>query len=341
MNSDQLALLPVLVIAEIGVNHNGDVNLAKQLIDAAYRTGADVAKFQVFAAESLVTESAPAAEYQKRNISDDVSQYGMLKDLELSEADLQEIMRYCAQLGIEFMASGFSTEDVETIVSLGVGRLKIPSGEITNLPYLRAIAQHRLPTIMSTGMATLGEVLDAVSVLTESGLDRTQLTLLHCTTDYPAHYADVNLRVIPVLREKLNLSIGYSDHTVGTAIAGAAVALGATVIEKHLTLDRNLPGPDHRASLEPDEFSQMVNHIRAIELGLGNSEKKPTLAEEKNRLIARKSIVANRSIKRGEVLGQDNLSTKRPGSGVSPMAWDRICGQIAARDYVADELIDQ
>lgn len=341
MNWDQMTPPPVLVIAEIGVNHNGDIKLAKQLIDAAHHSGADVAKFQVFTAQSLVTESAPAADYQKKNIGNDVSHYEMLKSLELSENNFEEIVRYCNRLGIEFMASGFSSEDVDTIVRLGARRLKIPSGEITNLPYLRKIARHGLPTVMSTGMATFKEVLEAVSALTESGLDRTQLTLLHCTTDYPTNYGDVNLRVIPVLREKLNLAIGYSDHTEGIAIAGAAVAMGATVIEKHLTLDRSLPGPDHRASLEPDEFSQMVNHIRAIELGLGGVEKKPTLAEEKNRLIARESIVANRSIARGEVLGEINLTTKRPGNGLSPMAWDRICGQIATRDYVADELIDQ
>jgi N,N'-diacetyllegionaminate synthase len=341
LNSKKVTPLPVLVIAEIGVNHNGDINLARKLITAAHRAGADVAKFQLFAAESLVTKSAPAADYQKNSMGSGVSQFEMLKKLELSEDDFQELFDYCNHLGIEFMASGFSTQDVDTIVRLGARRMKIPSGEITNLPYLRAIARHRLPTIMSTGMATFEEVLHSVNALTESGLDLSQITLLHCTTDYPTAYSDVNLRVIPMLRDKLNIPVGYSDHTEGTAISGAAVALGASVIEKHLTLNRNLPGPDHRASLQPDEFSEMVAQIRAIELGLGNSAKKPTRAEERTRLIARKSIVANKSIERGEVLGTHNLTTKRPGTGLTPMAWDAICGQIATRDYVADELIDQ
>lgn len=341
MKSEPTETARVLVIAEIGVNHNGDITLAKQLIDAAQVSGADVAKFQIFTAESLVTETAPAAEYQKKNIRADVSHYGMLKSLELTEQQFEELVDYCSQVGVEFMASGFSIDDVDVIVRLGARRLKIPSGEITNLPYLRAVARHHLPTIMSTGMATLNEVSEAIHALTEAGLDRRHLTILHCTTDYPTGPSDVNLRVIPMLHEELKLPIGYSDHTEGTAIAGAAVALGATVIEKHLTLDRELPGPDHKASLEPDRFSEMVAQIRAIEQGLGRSEKYPTLAEKKNRLVARKSIVASRAILRGEILGEQNLTMKRPGTGLSPMLWDRVCGQTAVRDYKPDELIDQ
>lgn len=331
----------VLVIAEIGVNHNGDVELAKQLIDAAKCSGADIAKFQVFRAESLITEAAPAAEYQKKNIREDVSHYEMLKSLELSERQFEELADYCNQVGIEFMASGFSNEDIEVIVRLGAQRLKIPSGEITNLPFLRAVARHNLPAIMSTGMATLDEVSEAIQALTEAGLEPRHLAILHCTTDYPTHPSDVNLRVIPMLREELKFPVGYSDHTESTAVAGAAVAMGASLIEKHLTLDRELPGPDHRASLEPDQFSEMVAHIRAIEQAIGCPEKLPTPAEIKNRLVARKSIVASRSILRGEILGDENLSTKRPGSGLTPMLWDAICGQTAARDYEPNELIDQ
>lgn len=341
MNSGKETPSRVLVIAEIGVNHNGDLNLAKRLIDVAHHSGADIAKFQVFNSEAMTTETAPAAEYQKKNIGHNVSQFEMLRKLELTVAEFQEIMEYCSQTGIEFMASGFSAENVETIVKLGARRLKIPSGEITNLPYLRAVAQQNLPTIMSTGMATLQEVFEAVGALTEAGLDHKQLTLLHCTTDYPADYSDANLRVIPALRDRVKLAVGYSDHTKGTSIAGAAVALGATVIEKHLTLDRNLPGPDHKASLEPEDFFRMVAQIRAIEQGLGFAEKKPTRAEKKNRLITRKSIVAATSIKQGETLGERNLTTKRPGTGVSPMKWDLICGQVAVRDYGPDDLIAQ
>jgi N,N'-diacetyllegionaminate synthase len=341
MGSSETANHGVLVIAEIGVNHNGDVHAAKELVKVGHLAGANVAKFQVFRATSLATRSAPSAEYQQRNIGDDVSQYAMLEQLELSTQEFEDVVNYCEETGIEFMASGFSLDDIETIVGLGAKRLKIPSGEITNLPYLRAIAGHNLPTIMSTGMATLDEVGGAVDALLAAGLDRHHLTLLHCTTDYPTTAGDVHLRVIPVLQEKFGVPVGYSDHTEGIAIAVAAVALGSTVIEKHLTLDRQLPGPDHRASLEPGEFSRMVTHIRIVEAGLGHSDKRPTANEEKIRLVARKSIVAKTAISAGDVFTEENLTTKRPGNGLSPMLWDEMCGRQATRDYKPDDLIEQ
>lgn len=341
MGSSQTITPSVLVIAEIGVNHSGDLVTAKELVRAAHRAGANVAKFQVFSAASLATRNAPSAEYQQRNIGDDVSQYAMLEQLELSREEFEEVVTYCEELGIEFMASGFSLDDIETIVGLGAKRLKIPSGEITNLPYLRAIAGHKMPTIMSTGMATIDEVNEAVEALLAAGLDRHHLTLLHCTTDYPTTPGDVHLRALAVLREKFDVSVGYSDHTEGIAIATAAVALGSTIIEKHLTLDCNLPGPDHRASLEPSEFSHMVTNIRIVEAGLGNSEKTPSENEKKIRLVARKSIVAKTSISAGDVFTEENLTTKRPGSGLSPMLWDEICGRQATRDYNPDELIER
>ena len=329
-----------MVIAEIGVNHNGDVELAKKLIDAAKASGADVAKFQVFEAKRLVTVDAPSADYQTRNTGKDQHQLQLLQDLQLSTTDFGELKAYCEEIGIEFMASGFSIEDIETIVSLGVRRLKIPSGEITNLPYLRAAASHKLPIILSTGMATIDEVQDALVVFEESGMDRSLVTALHCTTDYPTHLEDVNLRAMLTLRDELHVAVGYSDHTEGITVAPIAVGMGARVIEKHLTLNQSLPGPDHLASLEPADFAAMVRGIRIIEKILGNGQKIPTRAEEANRLIARKSLVAARDIAAGEEFSADNLTTKRPGSGISPMEWDRMIGTKATRHYNADELIE-
>lgn len=330
----------VLVIAEIGVNHNRSLSMAKELIDAAQRAGADAVKFQVFRASTLATSSAPSAKYQQRNTGNSRSQYEMLRELEFSEEEFGELAEYCDKMEIEFMASGFSLDDIETIVGLGVRRMKVPSGEITNLPYLRAIAHHNLPTIMSTGMATLDEVTKAVDALVLSGFDRHNLTLLHCTSDYPTKPGDAHLRVIPALREQFDLPVGYSDHTEGIAIAAAAVALGSTVIEKHLTLDRHLPGPDHQASLEASDFSDMVAQIRIVESGLGRCHKKPTDNEEEVMLVARKSVVAKSRIFAGEVFTDENLTTKRPGSGLSPMLWDEILGRQATRDYEPDEFIE-
>ena len=329
-----------MVIAEIGVNHNGDVKLAKKLIDAAKASGADVAKFQVFEAERLVTVDAPSADYQTRNTRKDQHQLQLLQGLQLSTTDFRELRAYCEAIGIEFMASGFSTEDIDTIVSFGVQRVKIPSGEITNLPYLRAAGSLRLPIILSTGMATIDEVQDALVVLEESGLDRSFVTVLHCTTDYPTQLEGVNLLAMLTLRDELHVAIGYSDHTKGTTVSPIAVGMGARVIEKHLTLDQSLPGPDHLASLEPSDFAAMVREIRIIEKILGNGDKTPTKVEEANRLIARKSIVAARDIAAGEELSAENLTTKRPGSGISPMEWDRVIGTTATRHYNADELIE-
>ena len=329
-----------LVIAEIGVNHNGDVELAKKLIDAAKASGADVAKFQVFEAERLVTIDAPSAEYQTRNTGKEQHQLKLLQGLQLPTADFEALRHYCQEISIEFMASGFSGEDIDTIVSLGVQRLKIPSGEITNLPYLRAAASHKLPIILSTGMATLNEVQDSLVILEESGLDRSLVTVLHCTTDYPTALEDVNLLAMLTLRDELHVAVGYSDHTEGITVAPIAVGMGARVVEKHLTLDQLLPGPDHLASLEPSDFAAMVRDIRIVEKILGNGQKTPTKAEEANMLIARKSIVAARDIAAGEEFSADNLTTKRPGSGISPMEWDRVIGTKAARHFNADELIE-
>ena len=328
-----------MVIAEIGVNHNGDVELAKHLIDAAKASGADVAKFQVFEAERLVTVDAPSAGYQTKNTGKKQHQIQLLQGLELSYSHFEELRDYCQAIDIELMASGFSIEDIETIVALGVKRLKIPSGEITNLPYLRVAASHKLPIILSTGMATIDEVQDALVVMEESGLDRLHATVLHCTTDYPTPLEDVNLRAMLTLRDELQVEVGYSDHTGGITVAPIAVGLGARVIEKHLTLDQSLPGPDHLASLEPADFAAMVRDIRIVEKILGNGQKNPTKAEEANRLIARKSLVAARDIAVGEEFSLDNLAAKRPGSGISPMEWDRMIGTKATRHYSADELI--
>ena len=329
-----------LVIAEIGVNHNGDVELAKQLIDAAKASGADVAKFQVFDAERLVTANAPSAEYQTRNTGKEQRQLQLLQGLQLSTADFKELRDNCQSKGIEFMASGFSVEDIDKIVSLGVQRLKIPSGEITNLPYLRAAASQKLPIILSTGMATIPEVKEALAVLEDSGLDRSLVTVLHCTTDYPTALEDVNLRAMLTLRDELHVAVGYSDHTEGITVPPVAVAMGARVIEKHLTLNQSLPGPDHLASLEPADFADMVRDIRIVEKILGKGQKTPTKAEEANRLIARKSLVAARDIAVGEEFSPDNLTTKRPGSGISPMEWDRVIGTIVTRHFNADEPIE-
>jgi len=331
---------PCLVIAEIGVNHNGDLEMAKRLIDAAKEAGADAAKFQVFDAGRLVTGDAPSADYQIRNTGKEQQQFQLLKDLQLSTEDFSKLSDYCQAAGIEFMASGFSVEDIDIIVSLDVRRLKIPSGEITNLPYLRAAASHKLPIILSTGMATIDEVEDALIVLEDSGLERSLVTVLHCTTDYPTALEDVNLRAMLTLRDDLEVEVGYSDHTEGITVSPVAVAMGASVIEKHLTLDKSLPGPDHRASLEPSDFAAMVRDIRVVESILGAGDKRPTPAEEANRLIARKSLVASGTIAVGEKFSVDNLTTKRPGSGISPREWDRVIGTVATRHYNLDELIE-
>ncbi len=331
----------VTVIAEGGVNHNGSLALAKRLVDAASDAGADIIKFQTFKADRLVTKKAKQAEYQKRNLNDsEDSQYEMLKKLELSEAAHRELITYCNGKGIRFWSTAFDQESIEYLKSLELGLWKIPSGEITNYPYLKKIASFNEPVIMSTGMCGMTDISNAINALTKNGLDREKITLLHCNTEYPTPMGDVNLRAMVTMHESFGLKTGYSDHTEGIEVPVAAVALGAEVIEKHLTLDRGMAGPDHKASLEPEEFKAMVSAIRNIEKALGNRTKAVTDSERRNIDIARKSIVASRPIEKGERLTADNLTVKRPGNGISPMRWEEIIGSTAIRDFKEDELID-
>ncbi len=329
----------LLIIAEAGVNHNGSIEMAKQLIDAAAVVGVDYVKFQTFKAEKLVTKDAKQAEYQQRNAADD-SQYTMLKKLELSESQHEELITYCMQKGVRFLSTAFDLESIEYLHSLHLGLWKIPSGEITNYPYLKKIAQYGEPVIMSTGMCSMDDVEQALNVLLKNGLTKEQITLLHCNTEYPTPMQDVNLKAMLQLRDEFGIKVGYSDHTKGIEVPIAAVALGADVIEKHFTLDRNLPGPDHKASLEPNELKAMVDAIRNIEQALGDGQKHVSASEERNMAIARKSIVAAKDIKKGEFLTEDNLTTKRPGSGISPMRWEEVIATKAIRDFAEDELIE-
>lgn len=330
-----------LIIAEAGVNHNGSLDLAKNLVDAASEAGADVVKFQTFKAESLVTENATKATYQMEKTTAKESQFTMLKRLELSFEMHQDILTFCKKKKIRFASTGFDLKSIDFLVGLGLDFLKIPSGEITNLPYLRHVGAKNLPIILSAGMATLKEVEEALKILEGSGANRNQITVLHCNTEYPTPMEDVNLRAMLTVKEELGVNIGYSDHTLGIEVPIAAVAMGANVIEKHFTLDRKLEGPDHAASLEPNELKEMVMGIRNIEKALGDGVKRPSASEEKNIPIARKSIVASRSIKKGELLSVDNLAAKRPGTGISPMRWDEIINQKANKSYVVDQQIEQ
>ena len=330
-----------LIIAEAGVNHNGDIKLAKQLIDAAADSGADYVKFQTFSADRIVTKSADKAEYQKKFSDSSESQYEMLKRLELSVEMHLELIEHCEQRLIKFLSTGFDIKSVDLLVGLGLNLLKIPSGEITNLPFLRYTGSLGLPVILSSGMSTMKEIGDALSILEQTGLRRDKITVLHCTTEYPTPMDEVNLRAMNNIRNTLGVAVGYSDHTVGIEVSIAAVALGASVIEKHFTIDRSLPGPDHKASLEPIELGEMVKAIRNVEVALGSDVKRPTNSEIKNMRIARKSILAGRKIEVGEILSASNLVVKRPGDGVSPMHWDQLIGQIASRNYLPDEMIDQ
>ena len=328
-----------LIIAEAGVNHNGSIEMAKQLIDAAAVAGVDYVKFQTFKAEKLVTKDAKQAEYQQRNAADS-SQYAMLKKLELTPRQHEELIIYCKQKGVRFLSTAFDLESIEYLHSLSLGVWKIPSGEITNYPYLKKIAQYGEPVIMSTGMCSMDDVEQAINVLLKNGLTKEQITLLHCNTEYPTPMQDVNLKAMLQLRDKFGVKVGYSDHTKGIEVPIAAVALGAEVIEKHFTLDGTLPGPDHKASLEPNELKAMVDAIHNIEQALGDGQKHVSASEEKNIAIARKSIVAAKDIKRGELLTEENLTTKRPGSGISPMRWEEVIGTKAIRDFKEDELIE-
>lgn len=330
-----------LIIAEAGVNHNGDLLLAKHLIDVAAEAGADYVKFQTFSADRIVSQSASKAEYQQQVTDASETQYEMLKRLELSNEMHLELIKHCEEKSIKFLSTGFDIESVDLLVGLGIDLIKIPSGEITNLPYLRYIGLLGLPVILSTGMSTMDEIGNALTVLESSGLSRTQITVLHCTTEYPTPMVEVNLRALNSINKTFGVVVGYSDHTVGIEVSIAAVALGASVIEKHFTLDRSLPGPDHKASLEPNELIAMVKAIRNIEVSFGSGIKEPTLSEIKNLRIARKSIMAKQQIVKGEILSTTNLTVKRPADGISPMHWDLLVGQIASRDYLPDEMIDQ
>jgi N,N'-diacetyllegionaminate synthase len=328
-----------LIIAEAGVNHNGDMQLAKQLIDAAAGAGADFVKFQTFNADRQVTRLAKKADYQTQTTDSAESQHDMLRRLELTEAMHTELIAHCATHNIGFFSTGFDIESVDLLVRLGLDHFKIPSGEITNLPYLRHIGRLGKAIILSTGMATLGEIEAAIDVLEQAGTPRAKLTVLQCTTEYPTPMNEVNLRAMQSIQAAFGVAVGYSDHTRGIEVAIAAVAMGATVIEKHFTLDRKLPGPDHQASLEPAELSAMVAAIRNIEAALGDGIKRLTPSEARNKPVARKSLVARCVIKAGEEFTAVNLTTKRPGTGISPMRWDEFLGNKALRDYAADELI--
>lgn len=332
--------MSVLIIAEAGVNHNGSLETALRLVDAAADAGADVVKFQTFRAEDLVTAAAPQAEYQKRNTGSEESQLAMLKRLELSPEDHFALISRCKEKGISFLSTAFDPASLEFLCTLNLDRHKIPSGEATNFPFLRRIGSLGKDVILSTGMCTLAEVEEALRVLEASGTTRERITLLHCTTDYPAMPRDVNLRAMLSMRDAFGIRVGYSDHTEGVEIAAAAAALGASVIEKHFTLDRSQPGPDHRASLEPVQLKQMIDTVRMIEEALGDGEKRPADAELKNIPIARKSIVAGTDIRAGDEFSESNLAAKRPGTGISPMRWMDLIGRKARRDFKKDEQIE-
>lgn len=330
----------VLIIAEAGVNHNGSLDLAKQLIDKAVEAGVDIIKFQTFKSEKLVSKAARQAEYQQRNIGKkDEGQLAMLKKLELSQADHEELISYCNERGIRFFSTAFDMDSIDYLHSLDMGLWKIPSGEITNYPYLRKIAQYQEPVILSTGMCELSDIETAMKVLLDFGVKKEQITILHCNTEYPTPFADVNLKAMLEICEKFGVQIGYSDHTKGIEVPIAAVALGATVIEKHFTLDKNLEGPDHKASLEPDELKAMVSAIRNIEQALGTGHKTISESERKNIEIARKSIVAARPIEAGEILTEENITVKRPGNGISPMRWNEVVGTRAVQSFNEEDPI--
>ena len=328
------------IIAEAGVNHNGSLEMAMLMVDAAAASGADAVKFQTFKAEKVIAINAPKAGYQKETTGADESQLEMVKKLELDETAHIRLQQHCRHKGIQFLSSPFDLESIDLLERLGLGIFKIPSGEITNLPYLRKLGAIKKRVILSTGMADLGEVGDALNVLTESGTPLENITVLHCNTEYPTLFEDVNLRAMLTIGHTFGVAVGYSDHTPGIEVAVAAVALGATVLEKHFTLDRNLPGPDHKASVEPVELKTMVQAIRNIEKSLGDGIKRPSPSEAKNKPIARKSLVATQPIKMGELFSADNITAKRPGTGISPMRWDEIIGRKASRNYREDELID-
>lgn len=328
----------VYIIAEAGDNHNGDFNTALKLVDVAKRAGADCVKFQTFVTEEIISKYAEMAEYQKKNTGKEESQFEMVKRLELSFDEFRKIKEYCDRVGIQFLSTPFDLKSVDFLNELGVPFFKIPSGEITNYPYLIKIAHTGKPVVMSTGMCEPDEILAAINVLEKNGSG--EITLLHCNTEYPTPLKDVNLYAMRTMKKMFGKKVGYSDHTKGIEVPVAAVALGACVIEKHFTLDKNMPGPDHKASLEPDELGRMVKNIRNIEIALGDGVKRVSESERKNIAIARKSIVARRNIQEGEILTEDNLAVKRPGTGINPMQWMEVLGTRAVRDFKEDELIE-
>lgn len=328
----------VYIIAEAGDNHNGDFNTALKLVDVAKRAGADCVKFQTFVTEEIISKYAEMAEYQKKNTGKEESQFEMVKRLELSFDEFRKIKEYCDRVGIQFLSTPFDLKSVDFLNELGVPFFKIPSGEITNYPYLIKIAHTGKPVVISTGMCEPDEILAAINVLEKNGSG--EITLLHCNTEYPTPLKDVNLYAMRTMKKMFGKKVGYSDHTKGIEVPVAAVALGACVIEKHFTLDKNMPGPDHKASLEPDELGRMVKNIRNIEIALGDGVKRVSESERKNIAIARKSIVARRNIQEGEILTEENLAVKRPGTGINPMQWMEVLGTRAVRDFKEDELIE-
>ncbi len=330
----------VIIIAEAGVNHNGSLEMAKQMVAAAKETGADYIKFQTGIPEKVISRFAEMADYQKTNVGVKESQLDMVRKIMLPKDEFQELKEYCDQQEIKFMSTPFDLTSIDVLAPLGMDYWKIPSGEITNLPYLRKIANLHQPVILSTGMSCLGEIEDSLRVLTEGGLDKSQISLLHCNTEYPTPFEDVNLKAILTLKQCFGVRVGYSDHTKGIEAPIAAVAMGAEIIEKHFTLDKTLPGPDHVASLEPNELKAMVDSIRNIEAALGTGIKQASSSERKNIAIARKSIIAACNIKAGATFTEENLTVKRPGNGINPMRWDDVVGRKAKRDFVEDELIE-
>lgn len=328
--------MSIYIIAEAGVNHNGQIELARKLVDAAKEVGADCIKFQTFKAEKLVSRNAGTAEYQKKTTGND-SQLEMLKKLELSYDAFRELKDYCDRKGISFLSTPFDPDSIGFLESIDMPFWKIPSGEITNYPYLKRLAGTGKPVVMSTGMSSVDEIREAKETLEKHGAGK--ITLLHCNTEYPTPFEDVNLKAMATLREMFNCEVGYSDHTKGIEVPIAAAALGAAVIEKHFTLDRGMEGPDHKASLEPEELKQMVTSIRNIEKALGTGEKVPSESEKKNIAVARKSIVSKCRIRKGEILTEENLTVKRPGNGISPMRWETVIGTPAVRDFEEDEMI--
>ena len=328
------------IIAEAGVNHNGSIEIAKKMVEVAKECGADAIKFQTFKAEKVISRYAPKAEYQKQTTGEPDSQLEMVKKLELSFDDFVALKEYCDKLNIMFLSTPFDFESIDFLNDLGLEIFKIPSGEITNLPYLEKIGKLGKKVILSTGMADLGEIEDALDILISCGTKKENITVLHCNTEYPTPYEDVNLLAMLTIKEAFKVKVGYSDHTLGIEIPIAAVALGASVIEKHFTLDRNMQGPDHKSSLDPNELKAMVKAIRNVEKALGDGIKKPSPSEIKNKIIVRRSIVAKRNIKRGEIFNEENITVKRPATGISPMRWYEILGKTATRDYKEDEIIE-